>query len=319
MEQLQAVAEANKFQAVAFQRFGWTDGVYYSSWGPIIPGKKNHFEGPADLWRSIAQNNTQSRIAGRFDSNERPAELAIAEILDEKGPVEALADYISLSLRAMDISVEEIAEHYHEQLVNHMAAGRVDAERSADTLSKTLYAHVHSFFLHLGAARDYLAALVACRVSLDPAKTDSMAKLVDKLQQERLPDDALLNLLFSSENIAAHAHKKGKYSTAGWIKEVTDIRNELIHRRPYGSRFVERWGCAIPSQENAGLFRYYRPMRLNASAEHDVFDVLHRHYARCADLFYRAAKASGYNTAMMHITDKDVISLDTENATKPDD
>lgn len=96
----------------------------------------------------------------KLHTAEQPDDAEIADALDAQEPVEALANYISLSLRSMDISVEQIAAHYHEQLVNHMAAGRVEGEGSANTTSQTLYAHVHSYFLHLGAARDYLAALI---------------------------------------------------------------------------------------------------------------------------------------------------------------
>ena len=126
MAQLQAFSKQNKFRAIAFQRLGWMDGVYNSTWAPIVPGKANHSEGPAELWSQIAGNIARPRTKEFFESAEHPAEKEIAKVLDDQEPVEALARYISLSLRSMDISVEQIAEHYHEQLVNHMVAGRVD-------------------------------------------------------------------------------------------------------------------------------------------------------------------------------------------------
>lgn len=314
--QLQTLAKQNNFQAIAFQRFGWTDGEYHSSWAPIISGKTNHSEGPAELWSNIAANIAGPRTREFFDTTERPTEVEIAQTLDNRDPEEALARYISLSLRSMDISVERIAEHYHEQLVNHMAAGRVDGERSANTLSQTLYAHVHSFFLHLGAARDYLGALIACRNGLDPKKIDSMARLVGELRQADLPKDALLDLLFSSSDITEHTQNPGKFAVAGWMQEVTSIRNELVHKRPYGSKFSEGSGWAVPSQKEAGLFRYFRPLEINGSAKQDVFDVLYYHYTRCTDLLHKAVKASGNNADMIHITDADVISLEFRGSLK---
>lgn len=309
MTQLQKIAKQSGFRAIAFHRFGWIDGKYHSSWSPIVPRKTNHSEGPSELWSNIAGNIARRRAREFIEAVERPSEAEIVKAMDEKSPVEALARYVSLSLRSMDISVEQIAHQYHEQLVNHMAAGRVNGERSANTSSQTLYAHVHSFFLHLGAARDYLGALIAHRIGLDHKKIDSMARLVGELRQKSLQTDALLSLLFSSGNISAHPQKAGKFTVSGWMQEVTSIRNELVHKRPYGSKYIESSGRAIPTQKEAGLFRYFRPLELHGTDEQDVLDVLHHHYARCVDLMHRAARASGYDTAMRHLTDKDVISL----------
>lgn len=309
MAHLQLLTTQNKFRPIAFQRLGWMDGVYHSAWAPIVPEKASHSEGPAELWSNIAGNISRPRTKEFFESAKHPAEEEIAKALDDQDPVEALASYVSLSLRSMDISVEQIAEHYHEQLVNHMAAGRVDGQRSANTLSQTLYAHVHSFFLHLGAARDYLGALIAHRVGLDHAKIDSMARLVGQLRQATLPKDALLELLFAGGDIAAHPQKPGSFAIAGWMQEVTSIRNELVHKRPYGSKFKERFGWVVPTQKEAGLYRYFRPLNLDGSPELDVLEVIRHHYTRCNDLMHKAARASGNNAAMTHITDKDLISL----------
>ncbi|WP_202379384.1 hypothetical protein [Mesorhizobium sp. 131-2-5] len=123
MAQLQLLTTQNKFRAIAFQRLGWMDGVYHSAWAPIVPEKANHSEGPAELWSNIAGNISRPRTKELFESAKHPAEEEIAKALDDQHPVEALASYVSLSLRSMDISVEQIAEHYHEQLVNHMAPG----------------------------------------------------------------------------------------------------------------------------------------------------------------------------------------------------
>ncbi len=308
-ETLQEIAKQNDFRAVVFHRFGWMNGEYYSSLAPIIPGKASHSEGPSELWSNIAGNIARPRTKEFFEKVERPSEEEIANALDDRNPVEALARYISLSLRSMDISVEQIAEHYHEQLVKHMAAGRVNGERCANTLSQTLYAHVHSFFLHLGAARDYVGTLLAHRIVLDPQKIDSMARIVKKIPLKNLPRDALLELLLSSGNIARDPKKTNHFTVSGWMEEVTSVRNELVHKRPYGSKYSERFGCVLPIQKEAGLFRYFRPLDFNGKAKQDLFEVIHYHYARFTDLMNQAAKASGYDTAMVHMTDEDIIPL----------
>lgn len=318
MEQLQTLAKQTKLRAIAFQQMGWMKGVYYSRWAPVVPGKTNHLEGPAELWSNIASNLTRPRAKEFFKINKRPSKAEVEKTLDEQRPVEALANYISLSLRSIDSSIDQIAEHYHEQLVNHMEAGRVYGERHANTLSQEPYAHVHSFFLHLGAVRDYLGALIAHRIGLDARKVDSMARLVEELRQATLPKDALLDLLIESGNISAHPQKPSKFAVAGWMQEVTAIRNELVHKRPYGAKSDERWGWVLPTQKESGLYRYFRPLSVNGSAKQDLLDVLHHHYARCTSLLYSAAKASGNNAAMMHITDEDVISFKVRKLGKND-
>lgn len=309
--QLETLAKENDYRAIAFHEFGWMDGVYYSSWSPIVPGKRNHLEGPSELWSNIAGNIARTRTKEFFETADRLSAAEITQALDDQNQVEALARYISLSLRSMDISVEQIAGHYHEQLVNHMAAGRVDGERSANTLSQTLHAHVHSFFLHLGAARDYLGALIAFRIGLDPQKTDSMARLVKELRRINQPTDALLDVLVSSGNVAAYPRKACKFAVSGWMQEVTSLRNTLVHKRPYGSKFSERSGWVTPTQKRDGLFRYLRPLQLNGNEEQDVFEILHHHYQQCTRLMHQAAIASGGDTSMLHIADNDVISLKT--------
>ncbi|MGR3466100.1 hypothetical protein [Limimaricola sp.] len=308
MSQLKEVVAQKDLRAVAFHRFGWVNGEYYTSWAPIVLGKGNHSEGPADLWNNIAGNISRPRVKELFSKIERPTGADVAKALDDRNPVEALAQHIGLSLRSMDISVEQIADHYHEQLVNHMAAGRVNGERSANTLSQTLFAHVHSFFLHLGAARDYLGALIAYRIGLDPERIDSMARLVSELRQAKLAADALLELLFRGGNITTHPEKTNRFAVSGWMQDVTSLRNQLVHKRPYGSKSSEHSGWVVPVNKEAGLYRYFRPLEIEGDSNRDVFDVLHYHYAKCTDLFHMAAKASGNNAEMMRITDADIIS-----------
>lgn len=307
--EMNVLAKQNGIRAVAFHRIGWMDGQYHSTWAPVVPGKKNHSEGPSELWANIASNIARSRTKKFFDEIKEPSEAEIASIFDNREPDEALASYISLSLRSMDISVEQVAEYYHEQLVNHMAAGNVDGERSDNTLSQSLRAHVHSFFLHLGAARDYLGALIAYRVGFDHKKTDSMARLLEELRFAKAPKDALFDLMISSGNISQHPIKPSRFSAAGWMDEATALRNELVHKRPYGAKFNEGLGWAEATSKGSGLYRYFRPVELDGNAKKDIFDVIHFHYSKCMDLFLQAAKATGNDTTMIHITSEDVISI----------
>ncbi len=162
----------------------------------------------------------------------------------------------------MDISVEQIAEFYNEQLVNHMASGSLEGKRASSTLDQTLFAHVHSFFMHLGAARDYLAAFCALRMGKDPQKVDSFARLAEAVRPEHFSADDLLQLLQARGYFRQKPTSSVKFELAGWMEEVTDLRNEFMHRRPYGDRFIEQMGFAQPVDREAGLYRYVRPIVL---------------------------------------------------------
>lgn len=309
--QVQAFFGQYAFTFIAFHRMGWFNGDYHSLWSPFIPGQANHFQGPADLWSNVASNISRARTADDIAKLVQPTREQIAALLDDRGEAERLARSISLSLRNMDISVEQIAEFYNEQLVNHMAAGRLKGERSTKTLDQILYAHVHSFFMHLGAARDYLAALCALRIGKDPQKVDSFARLVETVRQEHFDRDPMLGLLRTRGYFKVKSPVSSKFEAAGWMADVTELRNEFMHRRPYGDRFAERMGYAEAVDREAGVYRYIRPIVVDGS-ERDVQDVITRHYREMTGLCYEAARMSGYNLAILTLTDDDIISVDLD-------
>lgn len=310
-EGLQVFFRQHGFTFIAFHRIGWLKGNYYSSWSPFIPGQTNHLQGPADLWGSVASNIRKARTADDLATMVQPTREEIAALFDNRTEAERLARSISLSLRNMDISVEQIAEFYHEQLVNHMASGDLDGQRMSTTLDQTLFAHVHSFFMHLGAARDYLAAFCALRIGKDPQKIDSFARLTDVVRTDHFAADDLLRLFQSRGYFRQKPNSPVRFELAGWMEEVTDLRNEFMHRRPYGDRFNERMGFAQPVDREAGLYRYVRPIVLK-SAEEDVLNVVVRHYREMTGLCHAAAVASGNNTSIQTLTDADIISLKVE-------
>lgn len=294
---------------IAFQSLGWRGGDYHSNWSPLIPGRTNHLQGPSDLWINVASNLAPQRSGAELRDMTVPTHEKIATILDDRTEEERLALSISLSLRSMDISVEQIAEFYNEQLVNLMAAGLVDGQRSGGTQDQTLFAHVHSFFLHLGAARDYLAALIAARIGKDPRKVDSMADLICALRPRHFGTDALLDLLETRKFIQPIPENPNKRKMSGWLREASDLRNQFVHRRPYGARHLERFGYVTAIAPEMGLYRYMRPILVEKDAERDVLDVVVRHYKQATALFQDMAEASGWDISMLTLTDKDIISI----------
>ena len=308
-EELQMLARKTGFSPIAFQSMGWTNGKYHSHWIPLIPGRQNQLRGPSDLWRSISSNLSRNRSGSHLSKMENPTHKKIADLLDDRAEEERLAQSISLSLRSMDISIEQVAEYHNEQLVNLLASGKTNGERVATTLDETLFAHVHSFFMHFGAARDYFGALIASRIGKSPQRFDSMAKLVDALRPEHFSFDKLLELLRSRKFIQPSAKNSNRWEMYGWLKEASELRNEFVHRRPYGSKFMERAGCAVSVRPEFGLFRYFRPIVIDGNAERDVLDVVTAHYKAATTMFQDAAEVSGYDASILTLTDKDVISM----------
>lgn len=138
-----------------------------------------------------------------------------------------------------------------------------------------------------------------------------MAGLFRALKSQHFGNDKLLDLLHAKGFVRASAQKPGKWESAGWLKDASGLRNQFVHRRPYGSRHVERFGRAVAISEPNGLFRYYRPIVVGDTVENDVLDVIAGHYKNCTALFHEMAQASGKDISMFRLTDKDIISIKT--------
>jgi hypothetical protein len=293
---------------VAFQEIIWLKGDFTSHWAPLILGERNFHESPADLWSRAANNHGQARAKPVIQALQNPTLDQIAAIRDAHSQPERIARSISLSLRNLDTSVSQIAEFYHEELTNLVAGGMTDGRRSSSTRDQNLYALVHSFFLHLGTARDYLAAFVAFELGMNVTKIDAMSRLVDVIRAPHIARSAILAMLEGKGYIKPIGHPSTKWKDAGWLNEATDLRNEFTHRRTYGDMTAEQMGHLRPLDADVGLYRYVRPVSWKGG-DQDVFDVILDNYERTNELFFAAAKLSGQNLSIMHITEKDIISF----------
>jgi len=296
------------YRFVAFQQINWMKGAYFPHWAPAIPGERNFALSPSDLWGNVARHLGDARMRPhREEFNTMPEEEFVA-LLDAAGEAERLARLISLSLRNLDTSVEHVADFYHDELINQLADRNADGRRSGTTRDVFLYGHVHAFFLHLGAVRDYFAAFVADKLGMDCHKVDSMARLVDKIRAPHVEASPLLQIMKQLGCIVPEGDPSTKWRAAGWLETASDLRNEFVHRRAYGQSTVEQMGCIRPCDALTGLYRYYRPIAL-PSGEADLFDVVHQNYAAMIHLLHAAAKASGHNAAIPELDRNGVTSL----------
>ena len=232
-KQIETFARETSLLAVGIQRYGRHEGIYHSNFYPILPDQRSNLEAPSDLWGNIATNITQQRCGDKLRNLDQPTEREIAQILDNQGNEENFANAISLSLRSMDFHAERISEFYYDRLMSHMHRSLIQKEKSGGVGDQELYAHVHSFFLHLGTARDYLGAIIAAGLGKNP-KINSMAKLLTKVDAVALNSDQLIEVLKNLGFVDNNGSENDKFNIAGWLKEVSDQRNTLVHERPYG-------------------------------------------------------------------------------------
>ena len=298
-----------ELQPIAFHRFGWVDGRYDSLLLPIQPGKANHSITPANQWSNISYHLAKSRTDRKIDWDKPPHPDELARLLDERKDDERLARSISYSLGSLDIHVEKIAEFYFEQIVNVLSKGSGIGELTGTTQDHSFFSHVHSFFAEFGAVRDYLGALIAARLEHDPKKIDSLRKVAGKIKEPAVDRDAILDLLLKRQ-LLVRSSGGGGWSRSGWLKDASDIRDQFVHRRPYGLLFPERFGKVVPVAPGISLFRYERPFILSKGHKADVLDIIAWYYLQISSLFSAAADVSGYDQAIPQITEKDIISIE---------
>lgn len=311
---LDRLTKSFAFRAIAFNNFGWHKGDFHSSWTPIVPTRANHSHAPSNLWGNMANNLGSDRTSDGFDAMTRAGNINaedVAQLVDNRGDTERLCSSIKLSLRSMDIGVEQIVHFYNDQLVNMLSKKDMETIKTRSSLDQNLYANVHSFFLHFGASRDYLASLISVRLGGNMKKIDSMANLVKNMRQRHVDADPLLKMLIDRGDIVSN-NEKGRppFKTAGWLKSANDLRNQFTHRRPYGQKHLEKSGQVLPADRNGRFFKYHRPYVDDDGNVADILELVHHHYGQSCKLFLEMAEASGYDTKMMHFTDKDIISLE---------
>lgn len=257
-----------------------------------------------DIWQTISGNLNKARMAKfkkDFPDNTNEQWVSESNNLTQE---ESYSAYISDSLKSMDICINAICDYYHEQLVSSLRSGRKENQRYSSLADLSFTANVHSFFLHLGSARDYLASLIAARCGM-PDNIDAMNRLTDKLKWESLPDDPLIKLMVDQKILT----KKGgaeKSKISGWFEKVSDVRNQFIHKRPFGLHEDERMGWVKSAGGIAGHYRFCTPINLNENSDFvDALDYISDVYHKINRLFGDLALVSGYNVTIPSYSDKD--------------
>ncbi|WP_454824826.1 hypothetical protein [Paraburkholderia xenovorans] len=183
-------------------------------WHTMLSQRSNGFSA-ADAWSAIS---SQARIVKDHDYAD-------------------LARNVSASLRAADIRLRDASDEYHRQLVAGLVRGAVAERRFANIALSDLHLAFHSLLAEMGAARDYLSAIVGRHVNA-PKKTDSLARLINWVEKDanfHLSNHPLLSPLFAGWS---------ESEPNRWLFDLGEYRNTFLHREPFGVNGIER-GVAI--------------------------------------------------------------------------
>lgn len=183
-------------------------------WHPMLSKQSNGFSA-ADAWGAIS---SQARIA------------------DDHYYAD-LARNVSVSLRAADIRLRNASDEYHRQLVAGLRRGAIVEKRFTNIALSDLHLAFHSLLAEMGAARDYLSAIVARHVNA-PDKIDSLARLIAWV--EKGGDPHLTNHPLLSPLLAGWS----KNESNRWLFDLGEYRNTFLHREPFGVNGIET-GVAI--------------------------------------------------------------------------
>lgn len=143
----------------------------------------------------------------------------------------SLAKHLAMSLRAAGVSIRDASDRYHVQLKAALLSGQRPGLRFTNIpLLDDLHSAFHFLLAELSSARDYLAAIAALGVGA-PENVDALSRLVKWLSNSK-SGSALADPL-----IAAFLDNEAQV----WLGEITDYRNQFLHRKPLGADESARW------------------------------------------------------------------------------
>lgn len=177
-------------------------------WQPFV-GLKPEPGLPTELWANIAHH---ALLAG------------------DEGYA-SLARFTAVCLDAADIRLRDISDGYGAQLLSALHNGMQVGHPFENIPLADLHLAIHSLLAEMGAARDYLAALVGRQLGA-PSNKDSLARVIDWLSADARAQEA-------AQPIARALLQGWTEPKDPWLKQLTEYRNLFIHRGPIGARGFE--------------------------------------------------------------------------------
>jgi hypothetical protein len=213
-------------------------------WRPLV-GLEARGKLPADTWANIAHRASEA-------GDEVYAQLA---------------RYLSVCLRASDIRLRDISDGYGTQLLAALAKRTEVGKRFANLPLADIHLAIHSFVAEMGAARDYLAAIVGRQLGA-PASKDSLARLVDWLEADARKEQAATPVALALTKSWPEDAKDP------WLRQLTAYRNLFLHRGPMGAQGMGSAPSLVAADSSFGEVRsLLLPIPRRDEAE-DTIDAL---------------------------------------------
>lgn len=176
-----------------------------------------------------------------------------------------LARNVAFALRTSALRLRDCSREYAWQ--NHYAIQRKIRPdgRFSNIKSFDLDMALHSLLADIGTARDYLAHFISRYILVDDPPVDSMAKLYNRTKKAGLTslDLPARQLLEAVLVICDPKHPHG------WMAQVSEFRNIIIHRAP------------LQSLSNAGAFIHAKTLNIGNKAAYQIyFGVPHNPFLR---------------------------------------
>lgn len=213
-----------------------------------------------------------------------------------------LARNVAECLRAADIRLRDLSDGYESQLLSALNAETQSGVRFDNLPLKDLHLAIHSLVAEMGAARDYLAAIVGMHLGA-PEKYNSLAWLLPwlkaKAREAECATPIAVTLLEGVDDSSGDA----------WLSRLSAYRNLFLHRGPMGSRDIKQGPHLVELASVHGLIRTFKmPLPRNADCEPErdaleEFVALHR---ALFDLAARLASMARYGMTPRIVTRADV-------------
>jgi len=214
----------------------------------------------------------------------------------------ALARYVSVCLRASDIRLRDISDGYGAQLLSALTNGAEVGHPFENIPLADLHLAIHSFVAEMGAARDYLAAIVGRQLGA-PTSKDSLARLIDWLGADARRTAA-------SQPAAVALTRGWADAEDPWLKQLTDYRNLFLHRGPMGARGFESAPRLAASATRHGEVRTLVlpiPRRLEGPDTVDALTQFVRLHWQMFQLAADLAAVASYASTPIVITSADIV------------
>ncbi|MGC1779286.1 MAG: hypothetical protein WBB34_15195 [Xanthobacteraceae bacterium] len=241
-------------------------------WTPILGIPRLEHQ-PADTWAWVEH---AARIAGDDD-------------------YAALAQNISVTLRAAGIRLRDASDQYHRQLV--AALNRKKPPGRFQNIPMTdLHLAFHSLLAELASARDYLASIAGNHVSA-PASIDALSRLtawIKKPARSASHEPLIAALLDACDETKPNP----------WLDDLSSYRNMFLHNEPLGTNEHARWLSLVETTTILGkvmLIEMQIPVRSGLSQTCEAlrrFVDLHARMYRLADFGAQNAK---YKPRVPHV------------------